>query len=54
MEPVIESSEVARILAVDDNSFNLYVLKELLKDSYAVKTCLSGDEALNFIKCRIL
>ena len=39
-------------MAIDDNYFNLYVLKEFLKLDYNVKICLSGDDALNEIKLK--
>ena len=42
MEPVIESSEVARILAVDDNSFNLYVLNKANNQLYKYSKTVNG------------
>ena len=37
-------------MAVDDNFFNLFVLKETLKNEYKIKTCLSGEEAISNLK----
>ena len=35
-----------KILAVDDNAFNLNVINNYLKNNFNVVCCLSGDEAI--------
>ena len=40
-------------MAVDDNSFNLFVLKETLQKIYEIKICQSGDEAIEEIKNKL-
>jgi len=35
-----------RVLAVDDNEFNIEIIKELLDDEYNLKTATTGEKAL--------
>ncbi len=39
--------KLSRILIVDDNPSNIFVLEEMLRDSYHVETAESGEEALD-------
>ncbi|MBT4290342.1 MAG: response regulator transcription factor [Deltaproteobacteria bacterium] len=41
--------EKSRILAVDDDPMNLFLLTEFLKDAYDIKTVTSGEEALDMV-----
>lgn len=41
------------ILVVDDNKFNLLVVKEALSDEFNVITVMSGDGALRYLKLKI-
>ena len=37
-------------MAVDDISFNTFVLKEIFHNNFQLKTCTSGNEAILEIK----
>lgn len=39
----------SRILAVDDDPMNLFLLTEFLKDDYELKTAATGEEALDVV-----
>ncbi|PON14647.1 hypothetical protein C2W62_27940 [Candidatus Entotheonella serta] len=41
------TQKLSRILIVDDNPSNIFVLEEMLRDSYHVETAESGEEALD-------
>lgn len=38
-----------KILVVDDNEMNLTILREILESDYTVRTCMSGEEALEVL-----
>ena len=40
-------------MAIDDNSFNLYVIEQILKNNYKIRTFLSGVEAIEHLSMEI-